>query len=210
MSLTYFQQFFSTFEFVKLYIMGKVRSVDTTPQIVQAKIIPCFNDYTVVLRDKHRAKKEILPLDVIKSSIPDNVKNCGELTLFIEYTHNHHSFVYPLRFPDDSDLPFPPGSYEMTFNYNGTSEIRIPLTATLKGKDDTKELDVYDVVMKFIGPNNDFFVSNGLMLNACLVAEWVGWRNDGKWTLEIMDDSGETNIFDPTDIICLPKNKYNR
>lgn len=214
MSLSYFQQFASTFELVKLYIVGKLRSHDTSPYVVKAHYIPGFVDYTAKLQKSHRAaaKKEIYPLSLIKPNIPDNVKNCGEGTLFVEYTHDHQTYVYPLRYPDDESVPFPPGSYEMTFTYSDNdTETRTPLSAVLKRKDNNQtELDVYDDLMKFMGPNNDFFVSNGLMLNVYLLAEWIGWRNDGKWVLEVMDDMGEEHVFDPEDILCLPKSKYNR
>lgn len=205
MSLSYFQQFSSTFELAKLYIIGKLRSSDTNPRIVKAQLLPKFIDYTSKLKSK---TIEIYPLDII--TIPEELKTCGQLTLFIEYTHNYQTYIYPLIYPDDKGLPFPPGKYEMTFHYSSPDEPRTPLSAVLKGKTSTKELDVYDAVMKFIGPNNDFFVSNGLVLNVCVIAEWIGWRNDGNWILEIMDDMGEVNIFDPNDILCLPKHKYNQ
>lgn len=203
MSLSYFQQFYSTFETMKLYIIGKLRSSDTRPRIVKAQLLPKFIDCS----SKLKSKSEIYPWSLI--TIPDELKNCGKLTLFIDYTHNYQTYTYPLFYPDDADLPFPPGTYEMAFHYKGTDESRLPLSAVLKDKKSMAVLDVYDTVMKFIGPNNDFFVSNGLMLTTRVIAEYIGWRNDGNWILEIEDDMGEQNVFDPNDILCLPKYKFN-
>jgi hypothetical protein len=207
--------FYAMFGLLKVYLVGKMRATNPGPTILSARFIPGFIDVTSKLRDLHRRNGEILPLSLV-DTLPTPLKSCGEVTLFIEYWFQQRTYLYPLRFPNEKDIPFPPGKFSTETIYaDNTSpipsdEVRSPISAYIKSVDSTAELDVYEEVMKFMGPSGDFFYSNGLLLNVYLVAEWVGWRNNGKWVLKIEDEMGDEYVYHPLDILCIPWNRYNR